>query len=71
MSGRGTLLWVWAVTISWLVVGEIVIAVAGKGDALMLYNAAIVAPIMSVFASLAAVVATVRTSPKNGNGESK
>jgi hypothetical protein len=51
------------------VIGEIVIAIAGKGDALMLYNAAIVAPIMSLFASLAAVVATVRTSPKNGDNK--
>lgn len=69
MTGRSALLWVWAVTLGWLVIGEAIIAIAGKGDALMLYNAAIVAPIMSVLASLAAVVATVRTSPKNGDGK--
>ena len=64
------LLWAWVSTVALLVVGEIVISISGKGDALTLYNAAIVAPIMSVFATLAAAVAVVRTGRgQNGDGK--
>lgn len=57
----------WAVTLGLLVIGEVVIAIAGKGDALSLYNAAIVTPIMALLASLAAVL----TAAKKGSGSDK